>query len=231
MPRPRQPSSRRSSRRANPIARQLRFDLPADDPDDPQPGPSGVQAIAAPAAVAVGDSDWELSDDDDGDTTYRPPVGEEPISEDSSSGDEPDHYVSLHDSSIDSDTPLATLRLDRNVPGGDRWAWRKKPNVPLRYGFQGHPGVKADLDVHSTPRQVFDAFFTDALWEVMVKETNAYAVQNPPTPSRKMVPWTPVSKEELQSYLGLRILMGVQPRPDYRDYWSKECDLGAEGVY
>ena len=212
----------------------MQLDLPIEDPDDPQPGPSGAQAAAAPAAPAVGDSDWEISDDDDGDTTYQPPLGEDPsseIEEDLSSEDEGDRYVSLHDSSIDSDSPLATVRLDKNHPGSDRWAWKKKSNVPLRYGFQGRPGVKADLRVDSTPREVFDAFFTDALWEVMVKETNAFAVKNPPTPSRKMVPWTPVSKEELQSYLGLRILMGIQPRPEYRDFWSKDRHLGAEGVY
>ena len=51
--------------------RQLRLDIPVEDPDDPQPGSSGIQR---PASPAVGDSDWEweVSDDNERDPIYMP---------------------------------------------------------------------------------------------------------------------------------------------------------------
>ena len=218
--------------------RQLRLDIPVEDPDDPQPGSSGIQR---PASPAVGDSDWEweVSDDEERDPIYAPSTlstssDEEAVRaamEENASSDEEFECVSLHNSSIDSDTPLDKILLERNQPGSDRWAWKKRTNFPRHYGFSGQPGVMVDLYMESTAREVFDQFFPDTLWEIMVKETNAYAIQNPPTPSRKMVPWSPVTKEELQSYMAIRILMGIQPRPQYRDYWSNDECLGCDGMY
>ena len=221
---PRQRSSRPGavSQRFSPAVREVRVEIHAadinEDLDDPQP----LDAVVP----AVGDSDWEESGSDE---EYRP----EDASSDSESDGEMD-YVSLHNSSIssvDSDLPLSEVRLQRNQPGSKEWTWRKRENVPLRYGFAGQPGVKVDLDADSTAREVFDCFFTPALWQTMEEETNRFAVQNPPTPSRKMAPWRPVSKEELQSYLGLRILMGIQPRPQFRDYWSTNRLFGCDGMY
>lgn len=221
---PRYASKRRCTSRV-PAVRQVRVEIAfEDDPDDPQPSTS---AAAAPAP-AVGDSDWDLSDSDEG-SEYRP------TEEDSGSDDDTEEdldYVSLHNSSIDSDAPLSEVRLSRNQPGSEEWTWRRTSNVPTRYGFDGTPGVKVDhLDADSSAREVFDCFFTPALWATMEEETNRYARQNPATPSRKMAPWKPVSEEELQSYLGLRILMGIQPRPSYRDYWSTNRLFGCEGMY
>ena len=217
---PRKPSSRPASKspRFAPAVREVRVEIHAADDDADNP--------LSDAPPAVGDSDWEVSDSEE---EYRP------VEEDSSSDSESDEdldYVSLHNSSqssIDSDTPLSQVRLLRNQPGsGD---WKKKINVPLRYGFSGQPGVMVDLDADSTAREVFDSFFTPALWVTVEEETNRYAIQNAPTPSKNMVPWKPVSKEELQSYLGLRLLMGIQPRPAFRDYWSTNRLRVCHGMY
>lgn len=221
---PRKPSSRPAkSPRLAPAVRQVRVEIHAgaddDAADNPQPSNS--------AAPEVGDSDWAESGSED--ESYRPT--EEDSSSDSESDDEAD-YVDLHNSSMDSDTPLSEVRLHRNVPGSKGWkGWKRKSNVPLRYDFTGHPGVKVDLDADSTALEVFDNFFTPALWATMEEETNRYAVQKASTPSAKMVAWKPVSKEELQSYLGLRLLMGIQPRPRFRDYWSFNRLRVCHGMY
>ncbi|XP_042863479.1 piggyBac transposable element-derived protein 4-like [Penaeus japonicus] len=55
----------------------------------------------------------------------------------------------------------------------------------------------------------------------LMTESNLYAEQHPPTHSLHMKPWENTSVEELQKYIGLRLLMGVQPRPTYRFYWSE----------
>ena len=85
------------------------------------------------------------------------------------------------------------------------------------------PGVKLDhLGEHSTPREVFDEFFTADLWETCVVETNRYARQHRPATSGHMKEWEDVSAAELQQYLGLRILMGWHVLPSYHEYWCAD---------
>ncbi|XP_042893713.1 piggyBac transposable element-derived protein 4-like [Penaeus japonicus] len=55
----------------------------------------------------------------------------------------------------------------------------------------------------------------------MEAETNLYARQHPPKPSAHMKAWEDTTTQELQRYIALRLLMGIQPRPTYRFYWSE----------
>lgn len=92
----------------------------------------------------------------------------------SSSEDELD-YVSQVDTTLESDEPLATFASrvwQRNEPGSPNFVWRKKDNVPKRFGFTGDPGVKADLDLYSSPFEIFKCFFTDDLLDHIVSESN-----------------------------------------------------------
>ena len=85
--------------------------------------------------------------------------------------------------------------------------------------FTGCPGVKLDtLNGRSSPRDVFDAFFTQDLWDLMVKETNLYALQQGTQSSRKK--WVDLEVSDLQKYIGLRIYMGYLVLPSFRDYWA-----------
>ena len=240
----RQLSARRHSRssRVNPLVRQLRVDIDADD----LPQPSSSTIAAAPAspparAPAPGDSDWEMDlDDSDEDSDYRQP--QDLDSDTDSDTDEELDYVNPHDSSMDSDAPLSIAfdrfmdeKVKENAPGavGSDFKWEKKNNFVTRFGFSGTPGVKVDhLDGDSTPRELFDCFFTPNLWKTMTDETNRYAAQNPPNPSGPghMKSWKVVDEEELQQYLGVRLLMGVKRLPSYRDYWSTRPVIGVPFV-
>ena len=42
----------------------------------------------------------------------------------------------------------------------------------------------------------------------------------PPTPSSHMKEWEDLSLDELDSFIGLRLLMGIDRKPSVRDYWS-----------
>ena len=242
------PSARRTRRiaRVDPLARQMRVDIDAGVQPPAaaaravpparviraaaqvaRPRPPGravrVAAQAAPAPPRPGDSDWEWDSDSD-DSDFEP--GE------STSGTESDDsdldYVSLHDSSLDSDEPLSNLfdaalqrRHKENAPGKAAFFWRRRENVPRRYGFAGRPGVQpGHLDADSSARELFDLFYTPDLWKTTKEETNRYADQNRPKPSSHMKNWEDVDEEELQRYLGLRLLMGVHVLPSIRDYWS-----------
>ena len=192
---------------------------------DCEPGPS-----ASTSAIPTGhtyDSDWDLSDDDDDqDPDYAQDMDSDCDLEELESVEVPLDYVSPHDTSIDSEDPLSELarrRSLRNAPGSEGWqGWFRDENVPRRHGFSGTPGVDEDLGLEedSTPKHILDCFFTPELWATMARETNRYADQNPPHHSQHMKPWEDTTVEELEKYVGLRLLMGIQPRPTYRHYWS-----------
>lgn len=54
--------------------------------------------------------------------------------------------------------------------------------------------------------------------ELLVFQTNLYAQQ-------QGKPYTPTTLEEMRSFLGLNLLMGIKRSPSYRDYWSTAPDL------
>ena len=64
----------------------------------------------------------------------------------------------------------------------------------------------------------------------MKEETNRYAVdwaaRHPGAAGSHMKPWVDVTEEELQCYLGLRLLMGIIKLPEMRNYWSTNPYLG-----
>lgn len=54
--------------------------------------------------------------------------------------------------------------------------------------------------------------------ELLVFQTNLYAQQ-------QGKPYTPTTLEEMRSFLGLNLLMGIKRSPSYRDYWSTAPEL------
>lgn len=71
---------------------------------------------------------------------------------------------------------------------------------------------------NKSPYNLFLQMFLDSLIEVILFQTNLYAQQ-----SQK--PYIPATKQELKTFLGLNILMGLKRQPSYRDYWSTAPDL------
>ena len=253
MPRQQNSSANARSRRYVPAVRQLRLDIDAEmqpSPDDPTPSPDhsldrssdstpdvSLPESDPPSSPESGHSDWgahsgsdDGSDDEDVDVDLSVDDSDddyEPSLDHSLDSDEEVDYVSLHNTSTDSDEPLDKVRLRRNPPGTDRFKWRDVDADPCRYGFRGDEGIKLlSLTEESSPREIFDAFFTPELWDTMTIETNRYAAKNPPTASRKMKSWVDVDKAELQRYLGLRLMMGIKRLPSFHDYWSTRRFVG-----
>ena len=61
--------------------------------------------------------------------------------------------------------------------------------------------------------------------QTIVEETNRYATQNPITQSPNMKAWSPVTKTELENFLGLSILMRHVQKGDLQSYWSTDLLL------
>lgn len=70
---------------------------------------------------------------------------------------------------------------------------------------------------HKTqPIQAFEKFVTDYIIEIIVQQTNTYARQ------KNSKNWSPVSSAEMKAYLGVLILMGLNPLPDTEMYWFSD---------
>ena len=67
----------------------------------------------------------------------------------------------------------------------------------------------------STVLELFLCFFTRELLQIIVDQTNHYAI------SCIVDQWNDITMEELMAYLGFMILMGLVPLPSIHDYWQR----------
>ncbi|XP_068122175.1 piggyBac transposable element-derived protein 4-like [Hyperolius riggenbachi] len=137
--------------------------------------------------------------------------------EDSSDSDAPGNLSSDSDSdSITSDTEEVS----------DARVWcpvntTQAPPPPPRFPFTGEPGLKVECD--HCPLAYLQLFFSDAVIDKIVVETNRYAAQEiaaPRGPFSRSRMWEPITKEDLWLFLGLIILQGVVGKPLQKWYWS-----------
>ena len=91
--------------------------------------------------------------------------------------------------------------------------------------FKGHEGVYQRMDPRSTtPLDYLMLLWPDSLVDVIVTETNRYAL------SKGRPHWKNVIKDEIWTFLGIILLMGIHRLPKIRNYWSKDSLLGVPGV-
>ena len=84
--------------------------------------------------------------------------------------------------------------------------------------FTGNSGPK--VYIPSEPLSIFFILFTHNLLHLIVTETNMYAAEV--FGSKGQVMHWETSEEELCAYFGFMILMGINKKPEIRDYWN--CD-------
>ena len=81
-----------------------------------------------------------------------------------------------------------------------------------------HHHVGPTVIIPPTPLQIFHLFFTEALFEIVVNETNKYAAAC--MGQEKFQYWEEVTVEEIKAYIGFMILMGITKLPAISDYWK-----------
>ena len=102
------------------------------------------------------------------------------------------------------------------------------------------PKLPEGFDRNSGPLEYFQLFFPDEFILKIVENTNSYAdwyrehklLRNPRWED-KLWPDTgelETGLEEMKAYFGLMILFGVNPMPQYKDYWSANIFIGNEGA-
>ena len=80
------------------------------------------------------------------------------------------------------------------------------------------PGPTTPLS--SDPMDIFSLFFDSTLVELIVTETNTYAKLCLESEG-KQTTWS-TTEEKIQASFGFQILMGLNHKPEIRDYWSRD---------
>lgn len=101
--------------------------------------------------------------------------------------------------------------IEKSVNHHYRWRSRDAPVAP--YIFENN--FTDPPDEPYTPTQYFFQFLTEEAIQLMVDNTNLYSVQK----TGKSVN---VTVEEMKSFIGMQIVMGIVRMPRYEYYWSRE---------
>ncbi len=114
-------------------------------------------------------------------------------------------------------THTHTLTINSAAPGSCPWTptIRDHPRVAFTQSV-GPTGVP----VSDSPLEIFLRFYTPAILQYIVDETNRYASQMM-TPSQHQK-WTPLTAAELKAHMGFCMLMGIVRLPSIEDYWKKD---------
>ena len=79
----------------------------------------------------------------------------------------------------------------------------------------------------ATPLDFLLLLFDEDIFQVIVDETNRYALQNPPG---KRYKWYNTCIDEIKLFLGIIIAMGLHKLPRLEDYWSSDSLLGVPSI-
>lgn len=105
--------------------------------------------------------------------------------------------------------------------------WGPCTNLPVNnFQFTGQGGLKVhDMDL-SQPFAIYKQFVTQEILDIIVLETNRYAAQlissKPIRPRSLLHNWMDTTKEEIQKFLAILLLMGINKLPKMRLYWSNK---------
>ncbi len=118
-------------------------------------------------------------------------------------------------------TPLCPITMHNQ-----RRDWEQS-GVPIYGSWCYHPLVKTldkSLRSHLLPKRLifFENFFSQDIYDVIVRETNAYAekcIQQKADPK-----WSPINVADIKTYIGLNMVLSVMSVPTYTLLWSsKKC--------
>ena len=100
--------------------------------------------------------------------------------------------------------------------------WKKAEPHSYCYGYYLTPGATGTFAPHISPLELFCKFFTDEVWDLMMVETNRYAGLNLPGQQYASI-WDDVTVDDMKTFVGLLILMGILRLPRIEMYWSNDC--------
>uniref|UniRef100_A0A8C6U109 Si:ch211-130m23.5 n=1 Tax=Neogobius melanostomus TaxID=47308 RepID=A0A8C6U109_9GOBI len=107
--------------------------------------------------------------------------------------------------------------------------WGEPDQVISIEPFTALSGPQHSLGDDADTRDYFRILFPDSLFEHMVEQTNNYALYRQRRSGKSDPHWHPTDVREMQAYVGLNILMGINQLPDTGMYWASDIFIGNAG--
>ena len=198
--------------------------------------PAGTGVDAAGAGVDAADDGVDAAVDDAGDGVDPAGAGVDAAGDDAGhdvgapAGDGVDAAVDGVDAAVDG-VGSAVDGVGANSSGLGTGTWnavcRPTSTVIFLSSHTHGPTEKVDVSDVESPLDYFNLVFDDDFLELIVNQTNLYAVQytsrNYISRQSRVKAWKPTSKEEMRTFLGLSLLTGViDKKGDMSDYWSTD---------
>lgn len=181
-----------------------------------------------------------LENIDDDETVEPLPSGSESEIDDSdienptvNTGDNTEDIIISESEDSESDLPIATVRnsiINRNATTSTTfqvynppiWSNNTKPIAPQIFQNSfGVPEFIKDME-DVTPYKIFQELVRDEFIEHLVFQSNLYAEQTKIVSGKNYIP---TNKTEVNTFLGINLLMGIKHSPSYKDYWSSAPEL------
>ena len=83
--------------------------------------------------------------------------------------------------------------------------------------FQGVAGPLTSLDAASQPYEFFELIWGEDTCQFIADQSDLHD-------------WVNTNDEEMQSFVGMLIAMGIHKLPSIKDYWSQHALLGVPGI-
>ncbi|XP_015215521.2 piggyBac transposable element-derived protein 4-like [Lepisosteus oculatus] len=126
-----------------------------------------------------------------------------------------------------ADLSGAIAELDEDCTSPSFWG---EPDQPITVEeFTASSGPQHTLGAEADARDYFRLLFPDSLFEHMVEQTNKYAIYRQRRSGKADPHWRPTDLREMQAYIGLNVLMGINQLPDYGMYWATDIFIGNAG--
>ena len=137
------------------------------------------------------------------------------------SDDDLDDDFELVQDEEEAETPI------RRLPGprgrrNENTEWSENINLRPDLDFDQPTGPRIELEEDMKPVDFFfQLYFTDALWNHIVDQTNLYAEQKR-GPEERSVWYALLTVNEFKAWIALTLNMGIVKKPSLRLYWSTD---------
>jgi hypothetical protein len=136
----------------------------------------------------------------------------------------------VHDNETQND-PSEPFIGPINISANPRWVrvYPPEPEFNVEDKFEvRHTGIRNCPPRNSNPIEYFSLFFTNLIWLLLVRNTNAYARKTINTkrdsgllgPKSRLTKWVDVTEREIKKYIALVLNMGLIRKKNIEDYWS-----------
>ena len=116
--------------------------------------------------------------------------------------------------------PIPSSHYLHNVASSPSTPWTKHLKKPHNHKFSPLAPIGPTVPIPDSPFEIFQHFYTSELLDNIVVETNKYARQV--MSSEKFSKFEPISKTDIEAFMGFNILMGINSLPSIEMYWQRE---------